>query len=215
MHTILNLSGVYDDEGWLPAGAVELDFRALEGCCCYCSGEAQQVLRQAIGKQAVSGIHWIDTGDFHYITKLWLERLQEPFQLALFDNHPDDEADTLGSGLLSCGNWVKAAREDIPAMKADYLNTSGILSGLPVYLSIDLDVLSAEWARTDWSQGTMTAEELLGLIDNISSTHRILGVDICGGLTAAKGARPADLSVNVRTRKLLAAYFDSHPLVAG
>lgn len=215
MHTILNLSGVYDDEGWLLTGAARLDFRTLEECCCYCSHEALDALRRAIGRQDVSGIHWIDTGDYHYITKLWLEGLSEPFLLALFDNHPDDEADSLGSGLLSCGNWVQAAREDIPLMKADFLNTSDIPGTLPVYLSIDLDVLSPEWARTDWSQGDMTVDELICSVERIHGTHRILGVDICGGITVAKGARPADLAVNVRTRKLLAAYFDSHPLVSG
>ena len=213
MHTILNLSGVYDDEGWLPEGVSVLDLRTLEGCFCYCSPKALDALRQVIEKQEVSGIHWIDTGDFHYISKLWLEKISEPFVLALFDNHPDDEDDTLGSGMLSCGNWVKAAREDFTLMKKNYQNVHHIPGSLPVYLSVDLDVLSPDWARTDWSQGSMTTSQLLDAIEHIRSTHRILGVDICGGFTVAQGARPDDLAINVRTRNILLSYFDSHPLV--
>lgn len=215
MHTILNLSGVYNDEGWFPPGAAVMDFLGLEGCYCYCSSEALAVLRRALDNITVSGIHWIDTGDFHYLSKLWLEKIDEPFALALFDNHPDDEDDTLGSGLLSCGNWVKTARKDVHAMKADFRNTGSLPPGLPVYLSIDLDVLAPEWARTCWSQGDMTAAQLIGHLESIRSNHRILGVDICGGMTVAQGAGPADLAVNVRTRNMLLAYFDSHPLVSG
>ena len=215
MHTILNLSGVYDDEGWLPEGSKLIDLRALEGCFCYCSEEALCALRQAIGAEQIYDIHWIDTGDFHYISKLWLEKMSSPFVLALFDNHPDDEQDSLGAGLLSCGNWVDSARKDIPAMKADYLNTADIPGELPVYLSIDLDVLSPDWARTDWSQGAMTPDELIESVETISRSHRIAGVDICGGLTIAQGAGAADLAVNVRTRNILASYFGSHPPVSG
>ena len=212
MNTIINLSGVYDDEGRVPEAAHTLDLRALDGCCCYCAPAAAGTIRQAMDKASAAGIHWIDTGDYHYITKFWLEKLREPFLLALFDNHPDDEADTLDSGLLSCGNWVAAARDELELMKGDFRNEISLPGSLPVYLSIDLDVLSPEWARTDWSQGTMSLPELLDAIGRIAAGHRILGVDICGGLTVAKGARPADLAVNGHTRQLLSDYFSSHPL---
>ena len=160
-------------------------------------------------------VHWIDTGDYHYITKFWLERLGEPFLLSLFDNHPDDGQDSLGGGLLSCGNWVAACKDKLPLMRGSFRNTASLPRSLPVYLSIDLDVLSPQWARTDWSQGEMSLPELIQAIDAISKEHRVLGVDICGGLTVAKGARPADLSINVRTRMLLTDYLSSHPLVSG
>lgn len=215
MHTILKLSTLYDDESWTVPGASLLDFRNLEGCNCYCSKEAEAVLASAIAREKLCGIHWIDSGDYHYISKIWMARIREPFALALFDNHPDDQEDAFGEGLLSCGGWVLTARREMPLMKGDYLNTYDIPGDIPVYVSIDLDVLSPAYARTDWSHGDMTPEALLESLDVISRRHRILGVDICGGLTSGKGAGPEDYHLNTGIRQKLADYFSIHPPVSG
>ena len=174
MNTILKLSSLYDDESWSIPGALTIDLRSLEGCCCYCDPEAEESIKAAISGAQTAGVHWIDTGD-----------------------------------------WVAACKDKLPLMRGSFRNTASLPRSLPVYLSIDLDVLSPQWARTDWSQGEMSLPELLQAIDAISKEHRVLGVDICGGLTVAKGARPADLSINVRTRMLLTDYLSSHPLVSG
>ena len=215
MNIFMNISGVYDDEGWSIPGALNCDFRKLEGCNCYCTPETEDVFRSALAGLPVGGIHWIDTGDYHYLSKLWMEKVEEPFALVLFDNHPDNQQDAFGSGMLSCGGWVADAVRDIPALKATVLNGTAVPDGLPVYLSIDLDVMPREYARTDWSQGEMSLEALLSAIEAISTEHRILGADICGGLTVAKGATAEDLSINARTRAVLAGYFSSHPLLSG
>ena len=215
MNIFMNISGVYDDECWSLPGTAACDFRNMEGCNCYCTPEAAAAFRSAIARLPVCSVHWIDTGDYHYISKLWMERIKEPFALVLFDNHPDDQQDAFGSGLLSCGGWVADAVRDLPLLKATVRNGTGVPEGLPVYLSIDLDVMPREFARTDWSQGEMSLEALLSAIETISAGHRILGVDICGGLTVAKGATAEDLAINKRTRNALAGYFSSHPLLQG
>ena len=58
-------------------------------------------------------------------------------------------------------------------------------------------------------------EELLRRVEAIASGHRILGVDICGGITTAKGARPEDLAANARLRTRLYDYFSNHPPLSG
>ena len=88
-------------------------------------------------------------------------------------------------------------------MQKDYLNTADIPEGLPIFLSIDIDVLSLAYARTDWDQGSMTLDELLSAVGRIVAEHRVLGIDICGGITAAKGATAEDFLVNARTRAVL------------
>jgi len=206
MNTFINISGVYNDEGWVLPATQTLDMSNLQGCCCYCDPEAEAALREAIAPMPLSGMHWIDTGDYHYLSKLWMEKIDEPFVLALFDNHPDDQPGAFGD-LLSCGSWVQSARKGLPMMNADYLNTGAIPGDLPVYLSIDLDVMPGQFARTDWDQGEMSPESLLAAIDEIARGHRILGADICGGLTSSKGALAEDFAVNSRTRKLLNSYF--------
>jgi len=202
MNIFINISGVYEEEGQILPGATTVDLKELPGTCCYCDSEAESAIRQAISPLPLAAVHWIDTGDYHYISKLWMEKIDVPFVLALFDNHPDDQQTAFG-GLLSCGSWVQAAREGLPLMMADYLNSASIPDDLPVYLSVDLDILDRQYARTDWDQGRKSLDELITDIKQIAVRHRIMGADICGGITVTKGAVPEDLRINRTTRQRL------------
>ena len=210
MTTILHFSDLYEDEGWSPHGGRHLDLRHIEGTARYCSDEATRALSKLFADLPDGGLRWIDTGDFHYISKLLMQGVSEPFILALYDNHSDDQPGAFDGDLLSCGNWVRAAREGLPLMMADRLNTPLLPDGLPVYLSIDIDVLSPEYARTGWSQGDMTLPQLLGDLKTILSNHRIIAVDICGGITAAQGGRPEDFAINYRLREVLQQTFETN-----
>lgn len=213
MTTILHLSALYAEEGWALPGARDLDLTGIEGTNCYCSPAAEEALKNSIQSISPGGLCWIDTGDYHYVSKLRMESIEEPFVLALLDNHPDNQEDAFGSGLLSCGGWVKTALEGLEMLKDSFLNTPHIPPGLPVFLSIDLDVLSRDYARTDWDQGSMSLQELLEITGRIAAEHRVLGVDVCGGITAAKGATAEDLRINAGTRAAIQAYLESHPLL--
>ena len=132
-----------------------------------------------------------------------MEKLETPFTLVLFDRHSDDQPGAFGEGLLSCGGWVAASRRDNPFHRhtvwiqapADPIPP---LEG-PVYLSIDKDILSTDYARTNWDQGTMSLSELKDRISQIAARVPILGIDVCGGLAVSKGARPEDIAINRRT----------------
>ena len=220
---VLDFSGFFSGEqGLFPTETEEKfcfrlhDFRDLDGTMCFCSDESAEQIRRRLDP-SVASLHWIDTGDYHYLTYFFLERLTEPFTLVLLDNHPDDQASAFGGDLLSCGGWVRTASERLPLLRrvvsigttvpveaAAQVLREVVRGGGAFYLSIDKDVLSKEYARTDWSQGSMTLPQLLDLLDLLRGT-RLLGVDLCGGLTEAKGASCEDFAVNVRTD---AALFD-------
>lgn len=224
---------------------IQSDFSTLEGTNCYCSEESAARIRQAISGLPLSAVHMIGTGDYHYISLFWLERIREPFSLVLFDNHPDDQPSAFSPDTLSCGSWVAEARK-LPCCIGTYWLTSqterqtgksvaarglvnggtagkagggmsatkifpdclAVCFGQPIYISIDLDVLSREYARTDWDQGTMSLDELTGAILELKKSARIIGVDICGGLTTQKGASPEDLAINAGTEKALISLFE-------
>ena len=57
--------------------------------------------------------------------------------------------------------------------------TEYISPKLPLYISIDKDVLLPLYAQTDWDQGEMTLATLLTALESLNS-YSILGVDICG-----------------------------------
>ncbi len=184
----------------------------LEETCCYCSAESAAKIRAYIAALPLRALHLIGTGDYHYISLFWLERIAEPFDLVIIDHHPDDQPPAFGGGLLSCGSWVADA-EALPSLRRvshvkDFADAEQLpRDAFPVYISIDLDVLSEEYARTDWDQGDMTLEELERVVLSVSAEHPLLGADLCGGLTPEKGAGIEDMELNRRTTERLEAIF--------
>ncbi|MBR5700300.1 MAG: hypothetical protein IKX37_04315 [Bacteroidales bacterium] len=238
--TVLDFSGLFSRERALFPPELErdvhwdvLDFRSLDGTMCFCEeGSAEEIRRRLAEATSTPDaaaavlLHWIDTGDYHYLTYFFLERIDRPFELVLLDNHPDDQPSVFGDGLLSCGGWVRTARERLPMLRAverpgpegrsargeRFRIKSGMTAGvtegmLPVYISIDKDVLSREYARTDWSQGEMTLVELLEILERFRG-REILGIDLCGGLTEAKGATAEDFAVNARLDTALISFIN-------
>ena len=53
------------------------------------------------------------SGDFHYLTALWLRRVDQPFVLVSFDNHPDW---AITPPKWACGGWINRALE-LPLLK--------------------------------------------------------------------------------------------------
>lgn len=232
---ILNLSGIYKEEKfWLQGNGNSerceqiseiswVDAQDISGTNCYCDEEAAAEINRRTENVPVAGIHFIDSGNYHYITRLWIGRIREPFRLLVFDNHTDMQLPAFG-GLLSCGGWIAAAleeleklcqvilvgpdeeacsqvedrlkekvvflsREHLASLKKEEIlqELKGILAGndLPLYLSIDKDVLGTEDAQTTWSQGDMSLQTLAGCVKQTLECaeqvpFKIAGVDICG-----------------------------------
>ena len=217
---VFNFSGAYEAGEFLPwlrsqtEELEELDLRKLEGTCCYCDGEAAAGIARRLPEQ-LPRLRWLDSGDYHYLSCLLARREKEPFHLVLLDNHPDNQ-DPAFEGVLSCGGWVKALREQQPLLKSvltvgpegysQTLEDAWIEErrGERVYVSLDKDVMDREYARTDWSQGTHTLEEVKEWLGRLLDGRlQVVAVDICGELAPAKGATPEDLSVNLKTNKEL------------
>ena len=99
------------------AGTVCIDCRDLSGVDCYCCEESETLLREKIQNFPSRGIHFLDSGNYHYLSKLWMEKVHEPFSLILFDNHTDMQSPGLFD-MLTCGSWVKYALETNPFLRA-------------------------------------------------------------------------------------------------
>lgn len=110
--TIMNFSGIYGREqfeGW-ETSLVEVS--DIPGTNCYCDSEAFRVISERIAAVPSGGIHFIDSGNYHYMSRIWLDRVTEPVTLVVFDNHTDMQPPAFG-GLLSCGGWIAAALEEL------------------------------------------------------------------------------------------------------
>lgn len=217
---ITNFSGIYKNQNFYKNYAEEeiswTELSDLSGCNCYCDAEASDRIRKEI--QAFTGkrLHFIDSGNYHYMTRLWLEKLQIPFRLLVFDNHTDMQPPAFG-GLLSCGGWIAASLEELPLLQEvilvgpdeeaytqvepdlqqkvlflsrEKLSTmtteekegffNNLSEDLPLYVSVDKDVLCKGDASTTWSQGDMHLSELMSFLELVLERQNILGMDVCG-----------------------------------
>lgn len=234
---VMDFSGIYNREFFLTESMCRqkiegskiswkwLDLKSLSGCNCYCDDDAQIAIEKKISGFSPSGIHFIDSGNYHYISKLWLEKIAKPFRLLVFDNHTDMQPPAFG-GILSCGGWIAASVDELQNLKEvvlvgpdeesfeqveEYIKTctrylsreelytthqnksffENIPTDLPLYISIDKDILCIEDADTTWSQGDMRLKDLCEYLRKIITLfhkegQEILGIDICGECDADK-----------------------------
>jgi arginase family enzyme len=117
--TVCNFTNVYENQPFmeglrLSGEATWIDCTDIPGTDCYCDDEAVETIRKRIadaGIKNASGIHFFDNGNFHYMSKIWTDMVQEPFSLVVFDHHPDMQEPRFGN-ILSCGGWVKKVLEE-------------------------------------------------------------------------------------------------------
>lgn len=253
---IMNFSGVYEIQGLKAAlerkadsvleeaenmavkpVITQLDCQDIPGTNCYCDSLAEEEIGKRIAPFGPEGIHFLDSGNYHYLTKLWLELVKVPFELLVFDHHTDMQRPAFG-GILSCGGWIREALETNENLKhvilvgppqsameetkkelskdgAELLekvtwiseeeflqnvekpdgtqklcgqcNVTGIeideKERLPLYISIDKDVLPESEGKTNWDQGNVALGQVLHFIDVYLQQipgRQIIGMDICG-----------------------------------
>ena len=92
---IMNFSGIYKEQQFYRNHAEMqediswLEVQDLPGSNCYCDEEAQNRILDDIKNYTGNGIHFIDSGNYHYVSRLWLSKMEHPFRLLVFDNHTD------------------------------------------------------------------------------------------------------------------------------
>ena len=237
---ILDFTHVYCDEYIKDIDRFRyIDCSDIEETDMYCSKEANKRIWEKIKPYGIQGIHYIDSGNYHYISKIITDLIDEPFGLVMYDHHTDMQIPMV-PGMMSCGDWAGQAlsqnknlrqlvmvgppEKDIDqTLESHNGSQSGrllifsaedlhggllenklklIRTDLPLYISIDKDVLGTEDCETNWSQGDMSIdglERLLGVFlggqgeeRNYDACRnderyagdirhsRILGIDICG-----------------------------------
>ena len=118
---LMNLSGAYEEQDfWREERSTWVRLEDLSGTNCYCDEPAIRAIREKIGEFTLSGIHFIDSGNYHYMTRIWMDKAKNPFSLLVFDNHTDMQPPAFG-GLLSCGGWIADALESVKLLDHVFL----------------------------------------------------------------------------------------------
>lgn len=237
---ILDFTHVYCDEDIKDIDRFRyIDCSDIQETDMYCSKNAYEKIWGRIEPYGIQGIHYIDSGNYHYISKIITDHIDEPFGLVMYDHHTDMQIPMVPE-MMSCGDWAGQAlsqnknlrqlvivgppESDIEQTLESYSGSQSgrlltfsaedlhgdllenklklIRTDLPLYISIDKDVLGTEYTETNWSQGDMSIdglERLLGVFlggqgeeKNSDACRddernagdirhsRILGIDICG-----------------------------------
>lgn len=201
-----NFTGVYEKQDFYKDYSYELfNDRALNGVRGYMDEEARKYLLEEIKvRSKLTSIHLLDSGNYHHLSRVYLDLIKEPFNLVVYDNHTDMQFSAFGN-ILSCGSWIADAYETLHNLNkiivvganskyieecafnkdkrvvfADSISDVYLESQLPIYISIDKDVLSANEFISDWDQGGMSLAALKEELEFLIGRFRIIGTDICG-----------------------------------
>ncbi len=217
--SIFDFSGIYDEESFYREDKGSsfytqfclIDCKDISGTNCMCDDLAIEEIRQKIKQNDVrsEGIHFIDSGNYHYMSSILTESIEEPFSLIVLDHHPDMQPPMFGD-ILSCGGWVLKVIENNPFVRdihiigadrglidkldeedrkrvtfydVDVLNedwTKIICPEHSVYLSIDKDVITRDEIITNWDQGELRSDRLLAFVKKLKEVHKVIGIDVCG-----------------------------------
>ena len=103
---ILDFSHVYPaSAGKKENELLRVDLSDIPGTDMYCMPEAAEEIRRRLSSCGPDGIHFIDSGNYHYVTGFFLEKIPSPFSLVIFDYHNDMQYPLIHE-LTSCGSWA-------------------------------------------------------------------------------------------------------------
>ena len=191
-HLILDFSHVYCDEKIPKNDRVHwLDCSDIAECDLYCSKRAEEEIRARIEPYGIRGIHFLDSGNYHYVTSCgdwagkvlktnpWLQQLIliGPQERDIRQIYSEKEGLVTSTELRE--KLVTFSAEEIQSGEAGN-KISKIKKNFPVYISIDKDILDEEYSETNWSQGKMSLPVLERLLMPFLKSGNILGIDICG-----------------------------------
>lgn len=107
-----NLSGIYESEGyaWEQAGKI-WDLRELRELTVISIRRRSSFWKRNLAEKETKElprIRLLDSGNYHYMSKLLLGLEKEDLFLAVFDHHTDMQPPAL-LPVLSCGSWIRDA----------------------------------------------------------------------------------------------------------
>lgn len=149
---LLDFDGVYRTQNFYRKEKCRWIYKDhMTGVCSYCDRQAENRLRERLKNIGRPVIAFLGSGNYHYITFFLAEKIREDFALVLFDHHSDMQRSAFGS-LLSCGNWVRRAGEQLTHLKQIIWVGVGDseLAELPNSNNVTLFPGTTVSGKTDW-----------------------------------------------------------------
>ena len=192
---ILDFTHIYIDENIEQTeNIVRIDCSDILGTDLYCTKEGEAEIQKRIENFSINGVHFIDSGNYHYITKIMTDKINKKFSLVLYwaaqvieQNENLEQLILVGASEADIQQINVKNQSKLITFSAEELrNNSGrekldlIETDVPFYISIDKDILDKHYIETNWSQGHMSLGMLEHLLKFFLKDKKIIGVDICG-----------------------------------
>lgn len=156
---ILNFDNVYLTQTFhRGVKATWIDFTDLRNVSRLCELSTLKKIELRLG-QAQHLISFMGNGNYHYVTLLFLRKLQVPFTLVLFDHHTDMLISPSES-LISCGSWVTKAIQTLPLLEKVILvgTADELVKEIPPFFRNKVAVFTQEQAkRLSWLKHSIGA----------------------------------------------------------
>src|SRR5699024_9780177 len=120
--TLLNFDGAYNKQSFYRDKRYNwIELEAMPNTNLLCEKDNLKLIADKLIERGSSGgIHYLGSGNFHYISYLLQSRIKKPYTLILFDHHTD----TLPSpseSLISCGSWLLDSLQDLPMLRKVFI----------------------------------------------------------------------------------------------
>ena len=115
---LLEFTDSYREQTFYRRGAfIRMDLSGIRGTDSYLDEMAREEILDRIRSYGAEGIHFFDSGNYHYMSRLFTGLIDEDFILVDFDHHTDMQIPAFGLELLSCGSWLRHALMEEPHLK--------------------------------------------------------------------------------------------------
>ena len=103
----------YSDARWLEGAD-------LSGTNCYLDDDTKVILKERLEDIPYKAMHFLGSGNYHYLSLFFLEKIDRPFSLVMIDHHPDCQMPGFGE-ITSCGGWLLEAIQHIDNLQKVYM----------------------------------------------------------------------------------------------
>ena len=197
---LMNFTHVYEQEIFANSFYHRwVDCTDLTGTNCFCDATSASTIMKRINSYSPEGIHFIDSGNYHYVSKFWIDKIKEPFSLIVFDHHSDMQTARFND-MISCGCWIKVILDTNPYLRKVYIigAKEESVNAIPsqyrnrVKFYNETELLQEDrrnqfiLENTDHplyisiDKGSLSLENLEKLLILILTKTRVIGVDVCG-----------------------------------
>lgn len=192
---ILMFDEYYSFQPRLKEMCICIDLKDLSSTKYMCSKKVLDSISEKI-KKVENSLFFLGAGEYHHFTYMLLKKFDKTLSLIVIDKHVD-YSDTY-QGFITCGSWLKDAaglnqiveifvlseeKKNVHNSKIKIfspLEYKKIKPHLPVYISIDKDILTKSSINTTWDQGHCQPKTLIEIVLHFTSSFEIVGADICG-----------------------------------